>query len=105
MDSLSKISLVAQAQTKRFPNGDEPFKIVSRLLEESGEVSWELNHYERKNISFMRNCRDNKENLVTETYQVMIALNQLLQYYDLSDLFTRKIEEVYREYQDKGYIK
>lgn len=105
MDSLSKISLVAQAQTKRFPNGDEPFKIVSRLLEESGEVSWELNHYERKNISLMRNCRDNKENLVTETYQVMIALNQLLQYYDLSDLFARKIEEVYKEYQDKGYIK
>lgn len=105
MDSLSKISLVAQAQTKRFPNGDEPFKIVSRLLEESGEVSWELNHYERNNISLMRNCRDNKENLITETYQVMIALNQLLQYYDLSDLFARKIEEVYKEYQDKGYIK
>jgi len=105
MDSLSKISIVAQALTKRFPNGDEPFKIVSRLLEESGEVSWELNHYERKNISLMRNCRDNKENLVTETYQVMIALNQLLQYYNLSDLFARKIEEVYKEYQDKGYIK
>lgn len=105
MDLLTKISLVAQAQTKRFPNGDEPFKIVSRLLEESGEVSWELNHYERKNICIEQNCKENKENLVAETYQVMIALNQLLQYFDLSDEFVSRVEYVYKEYQDKGYIK
>lgn len=104
MDLLSKISLVAQAQSKRFPNGDEPFKIMSRLLEECGEVSWELNHYERMNISVERNCKNNKENIVAEAYQVVMVLSQLLQYFDLSDDFINRIEMVYKEYQDKGYI-
>lgn len=104
MDLLNKISLIAQAQSKRFPNGDEPFKIMSRLLEECGEVSWELNHYERANVSVERNCKDNKENIVNEAFQVVMVLNQLLQYFDLSEDFVNKIEMVYKEFQDKGYI-
>ncbi|WP_160689212.1 hypothetical protein [Clostridium sp. C2-6-12] len=104
MDLFNKISLVAQAQSKLFPNGYELFKIMSRLLEEWGKVSWELNHYERTNVSIERNCKDNKENIVNEAFQVVIVLNQLLQYFDLSDDFANKIEMVYKEFQDKGYI-
>lgn len=54
VDLLEKIPKVAEAQTKRFPSGDYPFNIISRLLEESGEVAWELNHYQRKGISIER---------------------------------------------------
>lgn len=104
MDLLNKILLVAEAQSRRFPKGDEPFQITSRLLEECGEVAWELNHYPRKNISIERNSKDNKGNLVTETYQAMTVLGQLLQYFDLTDDFVNKIEVVYKEFQDKGYI-
>lgn len=67
MDLFEKVLKVAEAQTKRFPNGDQLFKIISRILEESGEVAWELNHYERSGISTERNNKDGKQELVHET--------------------------------------
>lgn len=104
MDLMKMIQDVSLAQTKRFPNGDEPFKAGCRLLEEAGEVVWELNHYERKGISIEKDCKENKEELVAEAYQVCIALNQLLQYFDLTDSFNERIKEVHQEYSDKGYL-
>ena len=104
MDLVAKVQRVAEAQTKRFPEGNDPFKIGCRIAEEVGEVIWELNHYERKNIPLAKNCAEGKDELVKETYQVFIALNQLLQYFDLSSAFENRIDEVYEEYVDKGFI-
>ncbi|MDD3041296.1 hypothetical protein [Bacteroides sp.] len=104
MDLVTKVRRVAEAQTRRFPEGNDPFKIGCRILEEVGEVVWELNHYERKGIPISENSRENKENLVNETYQVFVALTQLMKYFDLSSDFENRIDEVYQEYIDKGYL-
>jgi len=104
MDDLEKILKVAEAQTKRFPNGNDPFKIVSRLLEESGEVAWELNHYDRKGISLECKNKDGKREIMCEMYQVMISLCHLLQYYDLQNDFRDRIDEVYKEYMEKNLL-
>ena len=101
---MKKIQMVAEAQTQRFPNGDNPFKILSRLLEESGEVAWEINHYERNGICLEKLNSERKSELVAETYQVMIAICQLIQYFNLEDDFKNRIEEVFQEYIDKKYI-
>ena len=43
MDKLYKIT---KGIGKRFPEGVEPFQIVTRILEECGEVASEVNHWE-----------------------------------------------------------
>jgi len=104
MDFITKAQLVAAAQTRRFPGGDDPFKIGCRILEEAGEVVWELNHYERHGISIEKGCATGKENLYKEAYQVLLALNQLMQYFGLDQQFKNRIDEVYREYVDNGCL-
>jgi NTP pyrophosphatase (non-canonical NTP hydrolase) len=104
MELIEKVFTVAKAQSNRFPEGDYPFNIVSRLLEEGGEVAWELNHYARKGISIDRFNPDGKRELVYETYQVMIALCQLMQYFNLEDDLKKRMDEVHQEYLNKGYL-
>lgn len=104
MDLLTKVQQVAKAQTKRFPNGNEPFKIGCRILEEAGETIQQLNHYERWGVSTSEKSKEGKENIVKETYQVFIALSQLMQYFDLSIDLENHINEVYQEFIDREFL-
>jgi len=103
-DYLEMLMKIAKAQTNRFPKGDEPFKNGCRILEEAGEVVWELNHYERKGISIKKGNSDNKEHLALEAFQLCEVVCQLLQYFNLSDAFKDCIKDNYKDYIDKGYI-
>jgi NTP pyrophosphatase (non-canonical NTP hydrolase) len=105
IDHLEMLMKIAKAQTSRFPNGDEPFKNGCRILEEAGEVVWELNHFERKGISIEKGNADNKEHLALEAFQLCEVVCQLLQYFDLSVKFKDCIEKNYKDYIEKGYIK
>ena len=40
---MEKLYLMAKGHTLRFPNGNEPFQIATRILEECGEVAQEGN--------------------------------------------------------------
>lgn len=104
MELLTKIQQVAKAQTRRFPSGNEPYKIGCRILEEAGETIQQLNHYDRWGVSTGENSKEGKENIVKETYQVFIALYQLMQYFNLSIELEDHINEVYQEFIDRGLL-
>jgi NTP pyrophosphatase (non-canonical NTP hydrolase) len=104
MELLTKVQRVAQVQTKRFPNGNDPYKIGCRILEEAGETIQQLNHYERWGVSVGEKSKEGKENLVKEAYQVFVALNQLMQYFDLSADLENHINDVYQEFIDRKFL-
>ncbi|MDD4112882.1 MAG: hypothetical protein PHC56_07605 [Herbinix sp.] len=96
---------IAEAQTNRFPQGDEPFKNGCRILEEAGEVVWELNHYERKGISIEKGNSKDKKHLAFEAFQLCEVTFQLLQYFNITETFKECISDCYKDYIDKGLIK
>ena len=47
---MDKLYQLAKGYTNRFPNGNDPYQITTRILEECGEVASEVNHFERSGI-------------------------------------------------------
>jgi hypothetical protein len=65
-DYFEMLMKIAKAQTNRFPEGDDPFKNGCRILEEAGEIIWELNHFERKGIPIEKGNPVSKENMAQD---------------------------------------
>ncbi len=47
---MQKLYQLAKGYTARFPNGNEPYQITTRILEECGEVANAVNHFEDSGI-------------------------------------------------------
>ena len=55
---MNKLFELAKLYTRQFPAGNEPYQIVTRILEECGEVAAEVNHFEKSGVKVWecRNC-------------------------------------------------
>ena len=89
---MNKLYKVAAKHTARFPNGNEPYQIVSRILEECGEVASEVNHFERSGIKTQKHGEPSKQKLADEIKQAMSCLAQLIQYYGIEEEFEISVE-------------
>ena len=43
---MDRLLCLAKGMNSRFPEGNTPYEIMTRLLEECGEVASEVNHFE-----------------------------------------------------------
>ena len=77
---MQQLFEMAQGSVNRFPDGFEPFQIVTRLLEECGEVAAEVDHWEDSGVKQRKYGRPKKERLADELRQAMNALLQLAMY-------------------------
>ena len=68
MDRLYKM---VKGYYKRFPLGVEPFQMVTRLLEECGEVASEVNHFESTGIKRLKYGEPSKDALASEIKQAL----------------------------------
>ncbi|QSX07237.1 hypothetical protein JYG23_07805 [Sedimentibacter sp. zth1] len=89
MDRLYKI---VEGYFKRFPKGVEPYQMATRILEECGEVAKEVNHFEDSGIKRLKYGEPNKDKLANEVRQAVVALMQLVVYYNIEDEFEKSIE-------------
>ena len=68
---MGKLYLLAEGMNNRFPNGNEPFQIATRILEECGEVAKEVNHWENSGIKHQKYGEPKKEDLAHEIRQAI----------------------------------
>lgn len=98
---MDKLYELARSYTARFPNGNEPYQIMTRILEECGEVASEVNHFENSGIKSLKYGEPSKEHMADEIKQAINALVQLAIYYEVTDeleaAIDRSIEEIKRE--------
>ena len=80
---MDKLFELARLYTQQFPRGNDPYQIVSRILEECGEVAAEVNHFEKSGVKAEKMGEPKKENMAGEIKQAINALIQLAQYYDV----------------------
>ncbi|HEY2708919.1 MAG TPA: hypothetical protein VGI95_12775 [Caulobacteraceae bacterium] len=69
------------ALRRRFPNGVEPFRIISRLAEECGELSAEVQLWEDQGVKRAKHGDPDPHKLATEVMDVMRAALAVAEYY------------------------
>lgn len=90
MDKLYKL---VEGYFKRFPEGIEPFQMVTRILEECGEVASEVNHFENTGIKRLKYGEPSKESLAGEIKQALTSLMQIAVYYSVQEELEKSIED------------
>lgn len=89
---MEKLYLLAKGYTNRFPGGNEPYQITTRLLEECGEVASEVNHFEKSGIKSLKHGEPSKQHLADEIKQAVNALMQLAVYYNVENELEKSID-------------
>jgi len=101
---MEKLYKLAEGSNKRFPEGNEPFKLVSFLLEECGEVAAEVNHWEGTGIKLQKHGEPSKDKLAGELRQAMVALAKIAVYYSVEGELEASIEQSLQRMKDEGLI-
>ncbi len=101
---MEKLFLMAQGANKRFPKGNEPFQMATRLLEECGEIASEINLWEDSGIKRKKRGEPKKENLANEIRQAMVALAQIAIYYNLENELGERIDLSLSNMRKEGLI-
>ncbi len=99
---MDKLYQLAKGYTNRYPNGNEPFQITTRILEECGEVASEVNHFEKSGIKTQKHGEPSKQHMADEIKQAINALIQLAVYYQVEDelelSIDRSLEKMKKEH-------
>jgi len=90
---ISRLFCLADGYNACFPDGNEPYRIATRLLEEAGEVAAEVNHFEKSGVKREKKGEPDKHAMAGEIKQAMNALVQLARYYGVEKELMESIEE------------
>ena len=101
---MEKLYLLAKGYSARFPNGNEPYQIVTRILEECGEVASEVNHFEKSGIKALKHGEPHKQHMADEIKQAINALIQLAQYYNVENEIEISIDSSLEKMRNEGLI-
>jgi len=101
MDELYKL---ANGYMKHFPKGVEPYQMISRLLEECGEVASEVNLWENSGIKRQKHGEPKKENLAGEIKQVLATLLQIVIYYHVEEELCESVRKSLDVMEKEGIV-
>lgn len=101
---MEKLYQLAKGYTNRYPNGNNPYQIATRILEECGEVASEVNHFENSGIKAQKHGNPSKEHMADEIKQAINALVQLAMYYNVEEELEASIERSIEKMKEEGLI-
>jgi len=101
---MEKLYSMVQGYFKRFPAGAEPFQMVTRLLEECGEVAAEVNHFEGSGIKNIKHGAPSKVSLAGEIKNALTALLQIAVYYSVQDELEQSIDDSLRRMREEKLL-
>jgi len=101
---MNKLYELAKGYTNRFPDGNTPYQIVTRILEECGEVASEVNHFENSGIKTLKHGEPSKQHLADEIKQAVNALIQLAMYYKVEDELKISIDRSIDKMKSEGLL-
>ncbi len=101
---LDKLLPITKGLNRRFADGNEPFQIATRLLEECGELAKEINHFEGKGIKRQKYGEPDKAHLAKEVQDVIRAALQIALYYHIEDELQSSIDLAYGKMKSEGLI-
>lgn len=103
-DYFEKLLLTTDGYNKKYPRGNTPFQIVTRLCEETGELASEVNHFEDTGIKRLKHGLPNKHALAKEIQDVLRTTLSIARYYNIEQELREAIEQSYLTKVEEGYI-
>ena len=104
MDNFEKLLAIVNGLTKKFPDGNEPFQIITRLCEESGELAKEVNHFEKTGIKIQKYGQPDPQDLANEVQHVIRSALAIAQYYNVGDYLDKSIDATFQKLTVDGFI-
>jgi NTP pyrophosphatase (non-canonical NTP hydrolase) len=101
---IERIKQINQGLNKVFPHGNNPFQMITRLVEECGELAEQVNHFEGAGVKQKKHGAPDKQKLAKEIQDVLRCVLQLATYYDIEAELEASIEKAYRKMQAEGLI-
>ena len=101
---MIRLLLMARGMNNRFPEGNDAYQIMTRLLEECGEVAKEVNHFENSGTKSLRHGEPSKEKLAGEIKDALNALMQLTIYSGVEEELTEAVEKAINNLTLEGHI-
>ncbi|MEZ4863065.1 MAG: MazG nucleotide pyrophosphohydrolase domain-containing protein [Caldilineaceae bacterium] len=68
---------------RRFPAGNDPYQIMTRLLEECGELAQQVNHFEYSGVKRQKQGEPDPAHMAKEIKDVIRATLQIALYYGI----------------------
>ena len=101
---LDKLLDINEALNRRFPEGDDPFRIMTRLLEECGELANQVNHFEGAGVKRDKHGPPDKARLAKEVQDVLRCALQIAQHYGIEGELAASIERSYEGAKAEGFL-
>jgi NTP pyrophosphatase (non-canonical NTP hydrolase) len=101
---IERLTAISRGFTHRFPNGNDPFQMLGRLLEECGELAEQVNHFEGTGVKREKHGEPDPAKLAAEIAQVMGAAAAFAVYYGVELEVEEKLETTYSRLQAEGHI-
>ena len=101
---MNRLYTLAKGYNKRFPDGNDPYRIMTRLLEECGEVASEVHHFEGAGIKRQKHGEPDKMKLANEIRQSMTILAQAVVYYSIEEEFDQALADALERLRREGPI-
>ena len=101
---MDKLYTLAHGLLKRFPDGNEPYQLATRLAEECGEVASEVSHWENSGVKRQKYGEPSKENLAGEIKNVLSAAISIAIHYGIQDELEQSINNSISKLKSEGYI-
>lgn len=101
---LDQIRQINQGLDKRFPEGRDPFQIMTRLAEECGELAAQVNHFEGSGVKRLKHGEPDKTKLAKEVMDVLRCALQVAAYYNAEAELEAVVAHSYRYMQAQGLI-
>jgi NTP pyrophosphatase (non-canonical NTP hydrolase) len=105
MDTLEKLYAICRGLNRRFANENAPFEIMTRLLEESGELAEQVNLFEGRGVKRDKHGEPDKAKMAREVQDVMRCALQTAMYYGIEQELEVSIEKAYQRVKVEGLVK
>lgn len=103
-DYLDALYDIVDALNNKYPGGDSPYQIVTRLAEEVGEVAQAVNHIERAGVKVEKYGPPDKNQLAQEVHHVLRAALGIARHYGIETELKESIDTAHSWHQAHGYL-
>jgi NTP pyrophosphatase (non-canonical NTP hydrolase) len=103
-DLMQRLMAINVGFGRRFPDHNEPFHIMTRLLEECGELAEQVNHFEDTGVKRQKHGEPDRAKLAKEVLDVLHCALSIAQHYGVEQELEAAIERSYQRLKSEGFI-
>ncbi|MEM7336956.1 MAG: MazG nucleotide pyrophosphohydrolase domain-containing protein [Chloroflexota bacterium] len=101
---MKRIYKINEGLDKLFPDGRDPFQMITRLAEECGELAAEVNHFEDSGVKRQKHGEPDPKKMAKEIQDVIRCALRIATYYNLEAEVEKSIDASLQKLMDEGVI-